>query len=117
MYRVLNSNITGKSSVHAGLLLVVQTRKNQMELGPDYMGVWKKFRFELPHCFSSGCRKIRTRVIVEQKIPLWMQTSALNHQLQYFRRFNAFRPQEKDHKWQFYNSDAIFMVVKKHNTN
>jgi hypothetical protein len=56
---------------HAGLLVVVQTNGNPMELGPDYVEAWGKFKFRLTDCFNGSCRRMRMRVIVEQINPLW----------------------------------------------
>jgi hypothetical protein len=50
---------------------VVQTNDNPMELGPDYVGAWGKFKFRLTDRFKGSCRGMRIRVIVEQINLLW----------------------------------------------
>ena len=43
----------------AKFFLVSQTFENPMDLGPDYVGVWEKFKFQLPDCFKVAAAKYR----------------------------------------------------------
>ena len=55
----------------ATFLLVTQTCNNYMELGKHHMRVCEKLKFQLPDCFSSSSRRMRLRIIVAQKKPLF----------------------------------------------
>jgi hypothetical protein len=41
------------------VFLVSQKFDNPMDLGPDYVGVWEKFKFQLPDCFKVAAAKYR----------------------------------------------------------
>jgi hypothetical protein len=51
--------------VHTRLPIVVQTSDKPMAVGPDYMGVCEKFKFQLPDHFNGSCHKMQTGVIME----------------------------------------------------
>jgi len=47
------------------------------ELGPDYMGMWEKSKFQLPDCFTGNWCRMKMHVIIEQNNSFGQQTSGL----------------------------------------
>ena len=62
--------INGKSLSMQGFFLVVKTCDNPKQLGPECMGMWEHFKFQLPDCFNSSCCRMQMCTIMEQKTPL-----------------------------------------------